>query len=362
MSDAAGRQNDTPAVEAETQEAPSRDEYPPVDHLEPITYPTHLVHSQPSILGQPTPSHPKDNVSPINSTQRQRDFTLGSGATTLLEAVHHKPVDSGAAASGPDVTASSMETTSVRLRVSIPTPPQTDTAESARETLPLTAISTTAQNVVPELDGNPPMVVRDAGDIQPVEGPSIMSTEMPHESKDTLSRRRRGPTRSVPKNYVAPPESDETVREKDRNRKSSSKTTRMASRTASRPQLPQSRGVVSRAPTSAMYFSPLPTYGCPPDQPLRAHTGTLVGDRIWFLGGVDGKNCWRRVAWFDTESLLWSTIETFGERLPPLRAHTTTLVGHNLYIFGGGDGPAYSNEVWILDTSKCRRTNRADVV
>jgi len=115
-------------------------------------------------------------------------------------------------------------------------------------------------------------------------------------------------------------------------------------------QLPTT--VTTRCPASTMYFSTVPAHGSPPNQPLRAHTGTLVGDRIWLLGGVDGKHCWRRIAWFDTETLLWSTIETFGEQLPPLRAHTTNAVGRHLYIFGGGDGPTYSNDVWLFDTGK----------
>lgn len=101
-----------------------------------------------------------------------------------------------------------------------------------------------------------------------------------------------------------------------------------------------------------MYFSRLPSYGDRPGQALRAHTGTLVGDRIWFIGGVDSKNCWRKVAWLDTESLQWTILPTSGESLPPLRAHTTNLVGDKLYIFGGGDGPTYSNDVWILDTGE----------
>jgi len=101
-----------------------------------------------------------------------------------------------------------------------------------------------------------------------------------------------------------------------------------------------------------MYFSLLPYHGRPPTQALRAHTGTLVGNRIWMIGGVDSKHCWRGVAWYDTESLLWSTVETAGDALPPLRAHTTTAVGTRLYIFGGGDGPTYSNDVWVFDTGK----------
>jgi hypothetical protein len=83
---------------------------------------------------------------------------------------------------------------------------------------------------------------------------------------------------------------------------------------------------------------------------MRAHTATLVGDRIWFIGGVTAKHCRRDVAYYDTCTLEWNVVETGGEQLPPLRAHTTNLVGDKLYIFGGGDGPTYSNEVWIFDT------------
>ena len=119
----------------------------------------------------------------------------------------------------------------------------------------------------------------------------------------------------------------------------------------SQPSLPSSKPM-GRVAASSMYFSLLPYHGRPPSQALRAHTGTLVGNRIWMIGGVDSKHCWRGVAWYDTESLLWSTVETGGEALPPLRAHTTTAVGTRLYIFGGGDGPTYSNDVWVFDTSE----------
>jgi len=115
------------------------------------------------------------------------------------------------------------------------------------------------------------------------------------------------------------------------------------------PSLPSAK-LVGRVAASSMYFSLLPYHGRPPTQALRAHTGTLVGNRIWMIGGVDSKHCWRGVAWYDTESLLWSTVETAGDALPPLRAHTTTAVGTKLYIFGGGDGPTYSNDVWVFDT------------
>jgi hypothetical protein len=63
------------------------------------------------------------------------------------------------------------------------------------------------------------------------------------------------------------------------------------------------------------------------------------------------------MAWFDTETLGWSAVETFGEQLPPLRAHTTTRAGELLYVFGGGDGPTYSNDVWVFDTGEPAEDN-----
>ena len=62
------------------------------------------------------------------------------------------------------------------------------------------------------------------------------------------------------------------------------------------------------------------------DALIFAHEYSSIG-RIWFLGGVDSKNCWRGAAWFDTETLEWTALDTTGETMPPLRAHTTTLVG-----------------------------------
>ncbi|WVO16085.1 hypothetical protein L204_103751 [Cryptococcus depauperatus] len=162
--------------------------------------------------------------------------------------------------------------------------------------------------------------------------------------EESSSRRKRAGTRSERPHLQSNTES--------KGYRTSSKSASVNSKPLE-PRLPASKEVV-RAPASLMYFSPMSFYGRPPNQALRAHTGTLVDDRIWVIGGVDKQSCWRGVAWFDTESYMWSTIETQGERFPPLRAHTTTLVGDKLFIFGGGDGPSYSNDVWILDTTTHR--------
>ena len=137
-------------------------------------------------------------------------------------------------------------------------------------------------------------------------------------------------------------------REHERTRKSSNKLPRLRPV----PILPCSKHITARAPASSMYFSSVPTHGDAPYQPLRAHTGTLVGEKIWFLGGVAGAHCWRRIAYFDTETLLWNTVDTFGDQLPPLRRPTANLVGNHLFILGGGDGLSYNKDVWLFDTGR----------
>ncbi|KAJ9097659.1 hypothetical protein QFC21_004696 [Naganishia friedmannii] len=43
-----------------------------------------------------------------------------------------------------------------------------------------------------------------------------------------------------------------------------------------------------------------PTSGHPPPKALRAHTGTLVGNCVYFIGGCDKYGCWPGVAVFNT--------------------------------------------------------------
>lgn len=94
----------------------------------------------------------------------------------------------------------------------------------------------------------------------------------------------------------------------------------------------------------------MPQQGQRPEKALRAHSATLIGQKIYVVGGCDRRGCWRGMCTFNTESLVWAKLCTTGATLPPLRAHTTTAVGRNLYIFGGGDGPTYSNDVWVFGT------------
>lgn len=56
-------------------------------------------------------------------------------------------------------------------------------------------------------------------------------------------------------------------------------------------------------PLVGMYFSHLPSQGFPPPKALRAHTGTLVGNLLYVIGGCDKYGCWPGVATFNTGEL-----------------------------------------------------------
>ena len=174
---------------------------------------------------------------------------------------------------------------------------------------------------------------RPVADAQPERSEPLSSTEEPKAGSSKPRARTRSFGRETAKKPTAPSQP-------------------RPAQTRIEPTLPASTSV-AKVPAAAMYFSPCPAHGYPPGRPLRAHTGVLVGQKIYVIGGCDSRGCWRDMASFDTETLMWNPIETNGEELPPLRAHMATLVGDLIYVFGGGDGPSYSNEVWVFDTSEC---------
>ncbi|KAL6066617.1 Kelch motif, variant 2 [Balamuthia mandrillaris] len=98
-----------------------------------------------------------------------------------------------------------------------------------------------------------------------------------------------------------------------------------------------------------MYWSEAATHGQTP-QPVRSHTCTLVGSKLFFFGGSDLEDNFAGLEIFDTETLFWFKPETRGEDLAPHKCHSATLVGDNLFIFGGGDGPTYFDTLYMLNT------------
>ncbi|KAI0244378.1 hypothetical protein L0F63_003636, partial [Massospora cicadina] len=105
------------------------------------------------------------------------------------------------------------------------------------------------------------------------------------------------------------------------------------------------------APAPAMYWHRVEDRGARPPNPLRAHSATLVGDRIFIFGGCNPQACSNDVYIFDTDTMYWSHPQTAGTPPAPRRAHSATLVeGLGLLIFGGGDSSQYYNDLHVLDT------------
>ncbi|WWD06222.1 hypothetical protein V865_004308 [Kwoniella europaea PYCC6329] len=306
--------------------------------LEPITYPAHMAQMRPESQPVASASASGSTTNSSRTIPRTRDFTPTASPSTTTGQSQPQPPELGPihrTTNGPPVGVP-------RRKESIP-------GNSLED---VTGSGSGSGNPIDRLrDGETDSGTEDTATTRKRSNtkPSLPSAST-SKSRDRDRDRDRSLTVPAPASSSA---DGSTVKEKDKDkiRKVSSKTSRqpISSSRILEPSLPNSKNV-GKAPASSMYYSPVPFHGRPPNQALRAHSGTLVGERIWIIGGVDKSSCWRGVAWFDTESLLWSTIETRGEQFPPLRAHTTTLVGDKLFIFGGGDGPSYSNEVWILDT------------
>lgn len=313
--------------------------------LEPIKYPAHLAQTRipdpgasstpgsgpasanasPASGSNASPGSAAAPIVPARSAHRYRDFTLGATPSGLTAAMN--------------------------LSAQVTTTPMQNTPSFG------------ANGVAPTPGGTPvPGPAAGTDSPQPSAVPPVSSSgRIPSASgsrKPSVSANRREKDDGERESALEEPSKRSRDRDRDRDRarrppKARERTdangsTEAESDSILAPTLPSAK--VARAPASAMYYSPVAAHGRPPGQALRAHTGTLVGDRIWFIGGVDARSCWRGVAHFDTESLQWTTIEPYGEALPPIRAHTTTLVGEQLYLFGGGDGPTYSNDVWAFDT------------
>lgn len=95
------------------------------------------------------------------------------------------------------------------------------------------------------------------------------------------------------------------------------------------------------------------TYGSAP-KPRNAQTVTAIGAKLYLFGGHSGTTHLRDLHVFDTSTLTWSQPEAGGTPPPGLRGHTATLVGGSkILLFGGFDGRGRSNDLYILDTSTC---------
>eukprot|EP01096_Ripella_sp_DP13-Kostka_P015734 TRINITY_DN7460_c0_g1_i1.p1 TRINITY_DN7460_c0_g1~~TRINITY_DN7460_c0_g1_i1.p1 ORF type:complete len:327 (-),score=99.56 TRINITY_DN7460_c0_g1_i1:150-1094(-) len=98
-----------------------------------------------------------------------------------------------------------------------------------------------------------------------------------------------------------------------------------------------------------MYWTKPPTHGVAPG-PHRSHTASNIGDgKILVFGGGDGPNYFNDSWILDTTTMDWSNPKVGGQVPPPRRAHTATVVGSKLYVFGGGNGDRAFNDIYALD-------------
>ncbi|KAJ3137699.1 hypothetical protein HDU90_001649 [Geranomyces variabilis] len=104
-------------------------------------------------------------------------------------------------------------------------------------------------------------------------------------------------------------------------------------------------------PTAAMHWSRITLKGSGVPPPLRAHTTTVVGSRLFVFAGCDASVCFADLYVLDTETLWWSKPKTTGAAPLPCRAHSASLIMNRyLVVFGGGDGPNYYSSLHVLDT------------
>lgn len=132
------------------------------------------------------------------------------------------------------------------------------------------------------------------------------------------------------------------------------------------------------APAPAMYWSQPTVHGVVP-KPVRAHTSVAVNDLMYVFGGSGNNGCShtlyalemgkiepiplsekeeekrkinRPKGHHDVDTFKWTKPRTSGERPPATRAHSIVAHHEKIYTFGGGDGSHYTNDLYVLDTSK----------
>eukprot|EP00249_Psilotum_nudum_P018454 c26812_g1_i3 orf=277-2679(-) len=87
------------------------------------------------------------------------------------------------------------------------------------------------------------------------------------------------------------------------------------------------------------------------------HTATLVGKKMFILGGRNGNEFLNDLWAFDTETEQWKLLQ---QKVPfsPRAYHTATLVGdHMLWVIGGSDQFTMYGDIHVLDTISLKWTS-----
>eukprot|EP00808_Paulinella_micropora_P027505 g7254.t1 len=84
--------------------------------------------------------------------------------------------------------------------------------------------------------------------------------------------------------------------------------------------------------------------------PRAAHSATVVGKKVFFFAGNDGKHLFNDLHILDTETMEWIRPNMTGTIPAPRAGHTASLVGSKIVVFGGGTQMGPVNDLHILDT------------
>jgi hypothetical protein len=81
------------------------------------------------------------------------------------------------------------------------------------------------------------------------------------------------------------------------------------------------------------------------------HTATLIGHKMFVLGGGDHRRVFRDVHVLELNSMVWSKPSVTGELPHACAAHTATAIGALVIVFGGASPQgSMFNDMFVMDT------------
>ncbi|XP_044495394.1 tRNA wybutosine-synthesizing protein 2/3/4 isoform X2 [Mangifera indica] len=85
--------------------------------------------------------------------------------------------------------------------------------------------------------------------------------------------------------------------------------------------------------------------------PRLGHTSSLVGDRLFVIGGRgDPLNILSDVWVFNVKNKVWTLLECAGCVFPPRHRHAAAVVGSKIYVFGGLNNDTIFSSLHVLDS------------
>ncbi|KAG5011256.1 hypothetical protein JHK87_019771 [Glycine soja] len=94
------------------------------------------------------------------------------------------------------------------------------------------------------------------------------------------------------------------------------------------------------------------TVGCASPSPRLGHTASLVGNRMFVIGGRTGPDKILSDVWIlDTTKNSWNLLQCGDSGFPPRHRHAAAVMGSNIYVFGGLDNDIIFSSFYVFDTN-----------